>query len=321
MGDDPDVAERRRFRDRGSGVRAGRGVLPVPAAGLPVPPGLGALAAGGLGAGRGGDLRAGVLAAALRAAPDARDAHPPLRAGRADPAHDRRRDVAERVRPRHRAGRDRDRSDVHRHQRAAAGALRAGGAGGVRGAGRDRERAAQRRLARAGLRGRAVGDRRHRRGDRLPRVRAVAAGGPERAGEGRALHRPQHRRHPARLGPRRHRGDHLPGRTGGDRGGAGRQPDHARQRAPAGRAAHAGHAQPDPVHPPALPVRRRGRRPLRDRRTDAAGDAGGARARSAQGDADRRLGLDAAAAAVHARLRRGGRAGERDHGRGACPCC
>ena len=157
-------------------------------------------------------------------------------------------------------------------------------------------------------------NRRHPRRLHLPLLRPVLPGRPQRAREGAALHRAQHRGHPPRLGPRRDRRDGIPGRAGGDRGRARRKPGDARQREAARPAADARHLQPDPVDPPAVPVRRRGCRSLRHRRESAAGHACAPGARSAARHADQRIiGLDAAAAAVHARLRRGGGAGQRDH--------
>ena len=73
----------------------------------------------------------------------------------------------------------------------------------------NRERHPQQRLARARLRDRAVGHRGHRRRLHLPLFHPVVPGRPERAREGRALHRPQHRGHSPRVGPRSDRRDEL----------------------------------------------------------------------------------------------------------------
>ena len=151
---------------------------------------------------------------------------------------------------------------------------------------------------------RGLGGRFDRGVDDLSGVVPPVRGAAERAGAGDAVHRVEHcddaRGVPAE--PDRSAAVRRRRRDRGRR--ASEQPRHGGQHPAMGPPSAPRHVQPNPVPAPVLHLCRRGRRPVRDRRADAAGDARGPRAfpgAAAAGGAE----LGGAAAPVHPRLRGG----------------
>ncbi len=164
----------------------------------------------------------------------------------------------------------------------------------------------------------AAGDWAVRRGDdgRRPVRRYPAAldRHAERAGQGTAVHRPQHRGHAARLRARPRRGARAVGRRGADAAGHHQQRRHDRERAAVGPPAAAADVRADPGDPHLLRLHQRRQRPLHDRRQVPAGDAVGARAELREHPEPI---VGQRAADVHARLRAHARTGESGDDRGA----
>ena len=307
------VPPRDQLRRSRSDLRPGRVLLRVPAPVVRVRPrrAAGPPAAGdrGLDADLPPARPRGQRRRPLRGAP--RRPAPPVAAGRGDPAAAGRRDVARRLQPPAVAHRPHPGRHLRRRHRTTPGPQAA----------RRRRRGRRRDGDHAGLHPPPVARDRGLpalRGDvgRRPDLRdgvPAPRGHPQRAGQGDALPRAQHRGHAQGVCAEQRRGAGTVRRRAAVEGGYRRERRHHRQRPAVGPAAAARHVRADPGNPHLLRLRVGRRGPLRDQRPVPPGDALGPRAELGEPAVQV---VDQRAPHLHARLRPHPRPGQRGDGRG-----